>query len=103
MNRQFDRVERWQGQFFSPFSVALLTAQFTVLDASETIEGQGFLSVSEPACGAGGKVIACTSALHAQGINYQQALHVAATDLDATAAHMAYLPISSCDVEFLDV
>ncbi|MDM0029150.1 N-6 DNA methylase [Variovorax saccharolyticus] len=86
--------DHWKGQFFTPFSVASLMAQLTVLDARETIEAQGFLSVSEPACGAGAMVIACAEALHLQGINYQKTMHVTATDLDATAAHMAYLQLT---------
>jgi len=66
----------------------------TMGDAQAHITGKGFITVSEPACGAGAMVIACAQALREQGVNYQRCMHVTATDLDATAAHMAYLQLS---------
>lgn len=37
---------------------------------------------------------ATPEALHGRGINYQQAMHATAQDIDATAVHMAYVQCS---------
>lgn len=54
--------------------------------------------MSEPACGAGGMVLAAADALQAQEINYQQAMHATAVDVDSTAVHMAYVQLSLAHV-----
>jgi hypothetical protein len=86
--------DHWKGQFFTPYPVCGLMARITVGDVRPQIERQGFVTISEPACGAGAMVIACADAIHAQGVNFQQAMHVTAVDIDATAVHMAYLQFS---------
>jgi hypothetical protein len=90
--------DSFKGQFFTPFELSRLMAGLTFGGARETIERQGFLAVSEPACGAGGMVLAAADALQAQGINYQQAMHATAVDVDATAVHMAYVQLSLAHV-----
>lgn len=86
--------DHWKGQFFTPYSVSSLMAGITLGDVRPQIERQGFVTISEPACGAGAMVIACADVIHAQSVNYQQAMHVTAVDVDATAVHMAYLQFS---------
>jgi hypothetical protein len=58
------------------------------------IEERGFVRAMEPAVGGGAMVIALARALRAQGINYQQHLHVTAVDIDIRAVHMAYAQLS---------
>jgi hypothetical protein len=84
----------WHGQFFTPYELALLMAQMQLHDAAALIDAKGFITVCEPAAGAGGMVVACAQALREQGLNYQQVMHVVAQDLDPTAAHMCYLQMS---------
>jgi N-6 DNA Methylase len=84
----------FKGQFFTPYPVASMMARMSVSDARALIAAQGFIRVNEPTSGAGGMVIACADALHAQGINYQQAMHVVAQDIDSTAVHMTYLQLA---------
>jgi len=83
-----------KGQFFTPFSVSSLMARLTLGDLRPHIERAGFVSFNEPAVGAGGMVIAAADAMREAGINYQQTMHVVATDIDATACHMAYIQFS---------
>jgi hypothetical protein len=86
-----------RGQFFTPFAVCRLMADLTIGDGNamrEQIERQGFVTVMEPAVGAGAMVIALAMAMQAAGFNYQQHLHVTAIDVDPRAAHMAYLQFS---------
>lgn len=86
-----------RGQFFTPYSLCTLMANMQVQDGSgfrEGIEQRGFVSVSEPACGAGAMVIATAEAMLGAGINYQQHLHVIAQDIDSRAVHMAFIQLS---------
>ena len=80
-----------KGQFFTPYPVATLMARLTLGDVAAHVERAGFVSLSEPAAGAGGMVIAAAEAIRDAGVNYQQAMHVITTDIDATACHMAYI------------
>jgi hypothetical protein len=84
----------WKGQFFTPYPISQLMARMVTTDAHARIEQEGFIRVEEPAVGAGGMVIAVADALLAEKINYQKAMHVTATDVDATAVHMAYIQFS---------
>lgn len=90
--------DSFKGQFFTPFEVSRLMAGITFGDARQAIEHQGFITMNEPACGAGGMILAAADALQAQGINYQRAMHATAVDVDATAVHMAYVQLSLAHV-----
>lgn len=84
-----------RGQFFTPYEVSKLMAQMQVSDGlRDTIRDKGYVNLSEPACGSGGMVIAFAEAMKDKGLNYQQALHVQAIDVDERAAHMAYIQFS---------
>lgn len=83
-----------KGQFFTPFELSSLMARMIMGDTIEQSAGQPYLTMSEPACGAGGMVIACAATLRERGINYQQRLHVVATDVDLVAVHMTYVQLS---------
>lgn len=86
--------DHWKGQFFTPYELALLMAKITMGDMAAVIEREGFFTLNEPAAGAGCMVIASAAAMLDQGINYQQTMHVTATDIDPTACHMAYIQFS---------
>lgn len=89
------------GQFFTPYELCKLMASVTVGDGAdmrEKIAERGFITASEPACGAGAQIIALAETMKAAGINYQQHLHVTAVDVDARAVHMAYLQLSLLQV-----
>lgn len=86
--------DHWKGQFFTPYEVASLMARLTIGDAAGQVEREGFITVNEPACGAGGMVIAFAEALRDQGVNYHNSMHAIAQDIDATAVHMAYVQLS---------
>jgi len=90
--------DSFKGQFFTPFEISRLMAGITFGGAREAIERQGFVTVNEPACGSGGMLLAVADVLQVQGINYQQAMHATAVDVDATAVHMTYLQLSLAHV-----
>lgn len=82
------------GQFFTPYSVSHMMAMMTVGDGGEEVRNGGFMRVQEPACGAGGMVIATAHALADAGRNYQQAMHASCVDIDPCCVHMAYVQLS---------
>lgn len=84
------------GQFFTPYHVSRLMAKLTAKgDTREDVLGdRPFLTVSEPACGAGGMVIAFAQHLLESGVNPQKELWVHCTDIDPVAARMAYVQLS---------
>lgn len=81
------------GQFFTPYSVSTLMAMMTVGDAA-SIRAQGFVTMQEPACGAGGMVVATAQAMHHTGVNYPETLHATCVDVDPCCVHMAYVQLS---------
>lgn len=86
-----------RGQFFTPYCVCTLMARQQVGngdDLRRLVAEKGFVTVCEPAAGAGAMVIAIAEAMQSQGVNYQLELHVTAQDIDARAVHMSYLQFS---------
>lgn len=86
--------DHWKGQFFTPYPVAYLMANLGGVASRDDIERKGFVTLQEPACGAGCMVIAAAEAMRDAGIDYQRLLHVTAIDVDQTAAHMAYIQLT---------
>lgn len=82
------------GQFFTPYSVSRLMAVMTIGDSGEAVKRHGFMRLQEPACGAGGMVIAAAESLNDAGLNYQQAMHATCIDIDPCCVHMAYVQLS---------
>ncbi|WP_336580106.1 N-6 DNA methylase [Alcaligenes sp. CHO6] len=86
------------GQFFTPYEVSRLMAGIIMSDHAAHHQAQlqrrGFITLQEPACGAGGMVVAAIHALVDSRINYQQALHVTAIDIDRRCVHMTYLQLA---------
>lgn len=82
------------GQFFTPWSVSRMMAGLLVPGLKETLAREPFVSVTEPACGAGGLMIAYAAALAEAGFNPATQLLVSCTDIDAVAADMAFIQLS---------
>lgn len=56
LGSMFMRLElgnHWKGQFFTPYSVCKTMAEMNALDLEATIATKGWVSVNDPACGAG--------------------------------------------------
>lgn len=85
------------GQFFTPFHLSHMMARMTFHpkeDIEKIIAEKGFITAMEPACGAGGMVLAMARALEDLDINYQKLLHVTAVDIDPMCVHMTYIQAS---------
>lgn len=83
------------GQFFTPYHVSLLMAKLSTGGSREEVLGnRPFLTVQEPACGAGGMVIALAQHLREIGVNPQTEMWVHCTDIDPVPALMCYLQLA---------
>jgi len=85
------------GQFFTPPSVSELMARVLHGDAVEKAK-TGFVTLSEPACGAGGMILAFVKVMLEHRLNPATGLWVQAIDIDRTAAFMCYLQLTLWNV-----
>lgn len=83
-----------RGQFFTPYSLCQAMARMTIEGPDEDIAAQGYITVSDPACGAGALLIAAAETLKDAGHNHQRHMHATAIDIDPTAVHMAYVQLT---------
>ena len=84
----------YKGQFFSPMSVCRLMATAQLADAKDQIEEKGFITVHDPACGAGATLVASANELKRMGINYQTNTWFVGWDVDPIVAKMCYIQLS---------
>lgn len=85
------------GQFFTPYSVCRAMAAMTYGDGLEQkIAKQGWISVNDPACGAGALLIAFANECRRPGrdINYQTSVLFVAQDIDMIVGCMCYIQLS---------
>ncbi len=91
------RLEQEQkGQFFTPYHISHFMAEIQMATGEAHLEknDKGYISVSDPACGAGAMLIAFANVARQQGINYQKEVLFVAQDIDMTAALMCYVQLS---------
>lgn len=84
------------GQFFTPYCVSKLCAEVSINEKviNEAIEQDRILTLSEPACGAGGMVIAAADILYYKyHFNISRNLVVECSDIDSRCVHMTYLQL----------
>jgi len=82
------------GQFFTPYDICRCMAAMNLDNASLGIQGKGWISVNDPAVGAGALLIAFANECHRRDINYQQHVLFTAQDIDMITALMCYIQIS---------
>lgn len=85
----------WAGQFFTPYSVCRAMSAMTIdNNIEERIAKQGWVSVNDPACGAGALLIAYANECKERGINFQTSVLFVAQDIDTVAGLMCYIQLS---------
>jgi len=85
---------KYTGQFFTPYHVSYMMAKMTMHDLKghpALQEPGGFITAAEPACGAGGMIVAMAHACMDEAVNFQEQLHVMAVDVDPRCVHMSYV------------
>ncbi|PIF07524.1 N-6 DNA methylase [Candidatus Pantoea floridensis] len=83
-----------RGQYFTPYCVQSMMARMLMPGVKETIEREGFFTLSEPTCGAGGIVIAYAECMLESGLNPSMQMFVSCIDIDPIAADMAFIQLS---------
>lgn len=86
----------FNGQFFTPYNLCSAMARCAGdgQDLRARIEAEGWISVNDPACGAGALLVAFANWCRENGVNYQTSVLFAAQDIDRTVACMCYLQLS---------
>lgn len=85
------------GQFFTPYHVCELMAKISIGDVLPQIEERGYITINDPACGAGATLIAGIHEVRKRldgKLNWQNHILVAAQDVDYTVAMMCYIQLS---------
>lgn len=85
------------GQFFTPYEVSRLMGNMMMGNGQDLVDktgAHGFVRVLEPACGAGGMLIAAAHAMHDAQLNYQQCMHATAIDIDQRCVHMTFIQLA---------
>lgn len=85
---------KWKGQFFTPMSIAELMAEISMNQVKRIIEEEGYITVNEPAVGAGAMIIGLAKVLERHGYNYQKQMVVIAQDIDIKSVYMSYIQLS---------
>lgn len=85
------------GQFFTPPEISELMARVSYGDELQQLT-KPFITLSEPACGAGGMVLAFVKVMLSHGHDPAKCLWVQCQDVDRTAALMCYLQLSLWNV-----
>ncbi|HDR2357135.1 TPA: N-6 DNA methylase [Enterobacter roggenkampii] len=82
------------GQYFTPYNVQSLLARLLMPDFDETIHREGFVTVSDPASGAAGMIVAYAEVLLEAGYNPSEQMFGSCIDIDPIAADMAFIQLS---------
>lgn len=82
------------GQFFTPYSICKAMAALNCPNLAGQIQEKGWISVNDPACGAGALLVALANECTRQDINYQQTVLFTAQDIDYAVGMMCYLQLS---------
>ena len=85
------------GQFFTPPEISELMARMTYGDALANLK-EPFVTVMEPACGAGGMILAFTKVMIENRHNPAERMWAHCQDIDRTAALMCYVQLALWNV-----
>jgi hypothetical protein len=79
------------GQFFTPPEVLRMMAELAI---SEQLDTHEFITISEPACGSGGMVLAIAGAMLEAKRNPAEVMWVECQDVDRSVAMMCYVQLA---------
>lgn len=86
----------WKGQFFTPYHVSEMMARMIIGEQTQDeIKKKGYVSVNDPACGAGCMLIAFAQAYKAvTNTSYHDSVLFVGQDIDPIVAKMCYIQLS---------
>lgn len=81
-------------QVFTPYHVCQLMAEIGIGDIVSQVEEEGYVTISDPCCGAGANLIAAINTarhkLEKVGLNYQNHILIVGQDIEEVVALMCY-------------
>jgi 8-oxo-dGTP pyrophosphatase MutT (NUDIX family) len=85
-----------KGEFFTPYALSKAMAQmlFDKERIQMAIDEKGFVSIGEPACGAGGMLIAASEVIEELGFDPRRMVFFEATDINRLCFDMTYIQLS---------
>lgn len=90
--------DKYRGQFFTPWDVSRMMASVQLSGINALMQGKDFITLQEPASGAGCMVIAFAEEFAQRGYTVSEQLWVSVTDVDPLAASMSYILLSLCGI-----
>lgn len=95
MYMKLELGNHWKGQFFTPYCVCQCMAEINIGPGVENeIKGKGYLSINDPACGAGATLIAAANTFRRHGVDYQRDVLFVGQDIDRVVGQMCYIQLS---------
>lgn len=87
------------GQFFTPMSVTQMMGRISVSSSNNQaiLARQGYISVCDPAVGAGACLLGALEGLYDCKVLTEQ-IYMEGWDIDRTAAMMAYIQLTACNI-----
>lgn len=82
------------GQYFTPYTVQSMMARMMMPGVKDVIRREGFVTVSDPASGAAGMIIAYAECLLEAGYDNSNHIFGSCIDIDPIAADMAFVQLS---------
>lgn len=84
----------WKGQFFTPYDLCKLMSGITCDKVDRQIEEKGYISICDPACGAGATLIAAANEMKNAKHNFQNHVLFVGQDVDRVTGMMCYIQLS---------
>lgn len=82
------------GQFFTTYSISRMIAAISINNLKEAFEKKQWVSISDPACGSGGMLIAAANCAHDQNILVADKILFVAQDISYIVALTCYVQLS---------
>jgi hypothetical protein len=83
-----------RGQFYTPHNVSKMMAEITYMHFAKDLEEKPFITLSEPACGAGGMILPFVELMLRAGHDPARKIWIQAVDVDRTSALMCFIQLS---------
>ncbi len=91
---ELEALDKKNGQFFTPYHLSKLMAGINLSGADLIINEQGFITISDPAAGAGCMILASADYLEEQGHDITTTMSAHATELSRMTYHMLFVQLS---------
>lgn len=98
MYMSFDFGSKYNAQHFTPIEISNLMAEIADSSVTEMIQKNGFITVSDPACGAGSTLLAKVNKVIDKGFNPAKTLYIEGVDIDRLCALMCFIQMTLWNV-----